>query len=196
MNKKKFIEQFLVQGNKRLDPKPYVIDDENKSVINTLADYFTGATVPNLDPTKGILLIGNPGGGKTIMMKTMRDVMLHSDHTFGWTTCRQIAQSFGVSGFKDIIKWGSGCKWHTMFDDLGAEGDMTYFGTKANVMADIIQDRYENFIDKKFKMHITTNLDWDGIRERYGVRVESRLHEMCNVLILRGSPSQKDRRHG
>ncbi len=47
-----------------------------------------------------------------------------------------------------------------------------------------ILSRYDHFISQKMITHITTNLDSQDIEEVYGLRVRSRLREMCNVVCF------------
>lgn len=107
------------------------------------------------------------------------------------------------------------------FDDLGREGvlktinetqtidgrpvkvlraseatDFAVFGgnyaPKRNVMAEIIQNRYEKWIsDKRFKTHFTTNLTPHLIQDVYGDLVRSRLREMCNVIKFNSEDKRK-----
>lgn len=41
------------------------------------------------------------------------------------------------------------------------------------------------------RTHITSNLDYKGIAERYGERVASRLHEMCRVVSFGNEPDHR-----
>ena len=52
--------------------KNYSLDQNNlKAVFNTLFLYFTGSQESDLDLSKGILLIGNVGSGKTLIMQIL-----------------------------------------------------------------------------------------------------------------------------
>ena len=81
-----------------------------------------------------------------------------------------------------------------MFDDLGAEKNMAYYGNTVNVMQEILLDRYEHFVRNGLQTHLTTNLDLSEIDSVYGTRVASRMHEMFNFVMLGGDKNAKDRR--
>lgn len=146
----------------------------------------------NLDPKKGILLMGNSGVGKT---KFMEDFALaNSKICWGHPNmpsgvgildceassirrgCEKLGQTL-VEMFYD----------HEMFlDDLGAEpkGMINFYGSAFDPIVDILGIRYK--VRALSKTHITTNLNMDRIKEFYGNRIWDRLHEMCNILILDG----------
>lgn len=70
---KQFKELFLEAANKRI-PHPFDVDSFNQNVINQLYYYLIGSPLFNGSLTKGILLIGPKGTGKSILMKSFLDV--------------------------------------------------------------------------------------------------------------------------
>lgn len=187
----------------------YDIDDENREVITMLLKYFTGNPAFESEPElrnpslrKGILLAGNVGSGKTLLLDILRACHFPGQ-SFGRQTCRQVAQRYASEGFKEIEMFGAKavrfehgkkkCS-HLFFDDLGAEGDMSFFGNKQNVMAEVLIDRYEHFLKNGLITHLTTNLDLDGIEQEYGNRLLSRMHQMFNFIPLGAHENSTDRR--
>ena len=71
---------------------------------------------------------------------------------------------------------------------------MSFYGNKVNVIEEIILDRYDLFRKHHLITHITTNLDVEDIKEKYGERVLSRMYEMFNFIILGGDKNATDRR--
>ena len=64
-------------------------------------------------------------------------------------------------------------------DDLGEEPkEVLSYGNAITPVVDILEDRYR----KREITLITTNLDADGIKEKYGVRVADRLREMMMII--------------
>lgn len=51
-------------------------------------------------------------------------------------------------------------------------------------MAEILETRYEHFIENNAVTHITTNLSVSEIEKAYGNRVRSRLRQMFNLLAF------------
>ncbi len=78
------------------------------------------------------------------------------------------------------------------FDDLGTESDAKHYGNDCNVMAEVLLDRYDQFIQRGMITHLTTNLNAETLEDIYGNRIRSRLREMCNLICF--PPEAKDRR--
>ena len=84
-------------------------------------------------------------------------------------------------GFAALKKYfGMPYRVPSLFDDLGAENIGSHYGTKADVMGEIIQSRYE----VGARTFFTTNLNFDELRKTYDERVASRLAEMCNWVNM------------
>jgi hypothetical protein len=102
-------------------------------------------------------------------------------------SCREISFEFMREDFEVISRY-SNLSFHNAapriycFDDLGSENTLRHFGNSCNVMAEIIQSRYDLYISCKMITHITTNLHADGIEQAYGDRVRSRMREMFNLV--------------
>jgi hypothetical protein len=58
-------------------------------------------------------------------------------------------------------------------------------------MAEILLSRYDLFISKKLKTHISTNLSATEIEKQYGNRVRSRLRQMVNLIAFDKSAPDK-----
>ena len=142
----------------------------------------------NLDLSKGILLSGPVGCGKTTLMTLMRHAA-QPNYKFIMKTCRDISFEFIREGYQTIQKYSNGNNSHSeyrnyCFDDLGVETNLKYYGNECNVMAEIILSRYDIFISKQVITHITSNLSATEIESAYGNRVRSRLREMLNLIAF------------
>ena len=112
-----------------------------------------------------------------------------ADNKFIVKPCREISFEFIHDGYQIIHKYSIGKLYQSeprtyCFDDLGTENNLKYFGNECNVMAEILLNRYDLFISKKLKTHITTNLSAIEIEKQYGNRVRSRLRELCNLIAF------------
>lgn len=146
------------------------------------------ATNFNLDLSKGILLSGPVGCGKTTLMNLMRHVA-QPNYKFIMKTCRDISFEFIKEGYQTIQKYNHGTNSHSeyrnyCFDDLGVETNLKYYGNECNVMAEIILSRYDIYISKQVITHITSNLSATEIETAYGNRVRSRLRKMLNLIAF------------
>jgi energy-coupling factor transporter ATP-binding protein EcfA2 len=144
---------------------------------------------------KGILLTGPIGCGKTSLMTLMKH-LTPIGNKFSVKPCRDISLEFIQDGYQIIHKYSIGKLYQSeprtyCFDDLGTENNLKYFGNECNVMAEILLSRYDLFISKKLKTHITTNLSATEIEKHYGNRVRSRLREMVNLIAYDKSTSDK-----
>lgn len=142
----------------------------------------------NLDLSKGILLSGPVGCGKTTLMTLMKSAAKQNNN-FIMKTCRDISFEFIKEGYQTIQKYSNGNNLHSeyrnyCFDDLGVETNLKYYGNECNVMAEIILSRYDIFISKQVITHITSNLSATEIETAYGNRVRSRLREMLNLIAF------------
>lgn len=164
-------------------------------LIDCFASYFAREN-GLLKPAKGIILSGCTGCGKTTLFKIFnfnfvwacdQPAVQLSDHNallFSWNSCRGIAMEYtdkergGIACLKKYF--GVPYRVPSLFDDLGAENIGIHYGTKADVMGEIIQSRY----DDGARTFFTTNLTYEQIQQTYGERVASRLAEMCNWVDM------------
>ncbi|MEK6478321.1 ATPase [Catalinimonas sp. 4WD22] len=184
----------------------FKIDAMNKSVIESVLAYFASDRVKcqnaGLNLQKGLLLSGPVGCGKTTLMR------LFSRQRYRIISTREISRQFIQNGHAGLEKYGakSFVKKHTgygkqicydqpityCFDDLGVEPNAQHFGNECNAMAEVLLDRYEQFISRGMLTHMTTNLNTHEIENLYGDRVRSRLREMFNLVSF--PREAKDRR--
>ena len=187
------------KGKKDFGEKFHFLEQDIPN-ITKMACYFlddeSTAAAFGIDLTKGILLCGPVGCGKTTLMSLMRYVP-QPPKKFFVKTCRDISFEFIKDGYEVIHRYSHGHNTHAehknyCFDDLGTEKNLKYFGNECNVMAEIILSRYDIFISKKIHTHITSNLSASEIENAYGNRVRSRLRNMLNLIAF--DKNTKDKR--
>jgi DNA replication protein DnaC len=158
--------------------------------ITKLVAYFLNDEVTTsqfgIDQTKGILLCGPVGCGKTTLMTLMKYIA-QKENKFYVKTCRDISFEFIKEGYEIIHRYSRNSNSDSQyknycFDDLGVEKNLKYYGNECNVMAEIILSRYDLFVSKKIHTHITSNLSASEIEAAYGNRVRSRLRGMLNLI--------------
>lgn len=183
----------------------FVMDENNENVVLALCRYFTNN--PKFEQmgdgwslSKGIALAGNIGVGKTTLMKLFN---ANQRACFKIVSTRKMADMFIDNGaevlhtYSKLINVPSAIdtffqnKIGLCFDDLGTERQGKRYGDSANVMEQIILNRYDNTDAAWYHTHITTNLTADEVEERYGSRVRSRMREMFNMITLPGSDRRK-----
>lgn len=185
--------------------REFVLDEYSEPLINLLCMYFTNS--PNFERTeenyslhKGILLHGDVGTGKSSIMSCFRK---NPKQSYRVMPCLDVAVEFSKNGYEAMTPFSRGAKnpaareyWNQSFfswcfDDLGVDSEKKHFGNESNVMADLIQMVYDSR-RLSGKVHFTTNLSADQIKNVYGSRVASRLREMVNIIEFpKGSPDRR-----
>lgn len=181
--------RYLDAKGKLLFGKKFKIHEEDQEILYQLCSYFIKDEIScakfNIDPTKGIMLSGPIGCGKTTLMKLLRHLVPHH-RPYEIIPTRNIVFGFNNLGYSIIEQYGNSNFY--CFDDLGVEPEGKHFGKDCNVMGEILLSRHELFLKNPVPersrgvTHITTNLNAEEIEDRYGNRVRSRLREMVNVI--------------
>lgn len=183
---------WLEQRGKKDYGEKFHFAEQDISNITKLIAYFLNDEIITMqfgiDLTKGILLSGPVGCGKTTLMTLMKYVT-KPNNKFYIKTCRDISFEFIKDGYEIIHRYSRGNYSQSeyknyCFDDLGVEKNLKYFGNECNVMAEIILSRYDLFVSKKIQTHITSNLSASEIEVAYGNRVRSRLRGMLNLIAF------------
>lgn len=186
------VTQWLEKKGIEIYGSKFQIIEPDYPIIYKLIAYFLKDEAScyqyGIDLNKGMLLAGPIGSGKTSLMNLMK-YLTSTEHKFYVKTCREVSFEFIQEGYQIIHKYSIGKLYHAdaktiCFDDLGIENNLKYFGNECNVMAEILLSRYDIFISKKIKTHLTTNLSASEIEAIYGNRVRSRLRAMCNLIAF------------
>lgn len=193
------VVSWIEKKGMELYGKRFQIIESDLPVIYKLIAYFLkdeqAAFQHKLDFNKGVLLIGPVGCGKTSLMNIMK-FLTPIEHKFLIKPCRDISFEFIHDGYEIIHKYSKGKLYQSdpkiyCFDDLGTENNLKYFGNECNVMAEIVLSRYDIFVSKKIPTHITSNLSASEIETHYGLRVRSRLRELCNLIAFDNKAADK-----
>lgn len=181
---------FFGKRGKEAYGEKFKIYPEDYEILYKLIIYFLAhkeeAKRLNLDLSKGILLTGPVGCGKTTLMNLMR-LIPPPERSYIVKPCRDISFEFIKEGYEIINRYsklsyaGQQPRIYC-FDDFGAEQALKYYGNECNVMAEILLSRYDLFISNKMLTHITTNLVSSEIDDCYGSRVRSRMRETLNLI--------------
>lgn len=181
------------------------IDDQIKPITRALSRYFSND--PSFEQLgegwslkKGLFLVGNIGSGKTTLLKAFN---VNQRGCYAVISCRKLTDMFVDQGpeilhtYSNLLNTAKGFdnlyqdKLGICFDDLGTERQGKRFGDSANVMEQIILNRYDNPNAPWHYTHITANLTVDEIEEMYGSRVRSRMREMFNMIEVTGPDRRK-----
>ena len=171
---------FLKHGTKR----EFLYNADNKKVIEQLYYYFTNNDNFNGEHSKGILIAGKNGVGKTVILKSFFEIikMLNIRVVRGYHSKELAAKLVDKEVLIDNLK-------RPLFiDDLGKESlEANNFGTKIQPIADLISLRY----DLGSMTFATTNYNFETLTKFYGITTTDRFKEMFNIMELGGESFRK-----
>lgn len=148
----------------------------NRQELNLILDRMQGKV------SKGVVLMGKPGVGKTTIMKERCEgrLMLSSN---------EIATYYMLDGIQKFVNPQAKLMFPvSCIDDLGTEIISSNYGNKLDLIPYLIQLLYQQGGEFVF---YTTNLSYEELKERYGARVVDRLQEKCYFFILEDEPFRK-----
>lgn len=169
------------------EKKRLVVDEFSASYIKALCFFMSKderfASELELDPNKGLWIIGVPGTGKTRLIEAISQNQLAPIKIVSMI---DVADSVKSSGEYNLTSFN-----RVLFDDAGSEqATVNHYGTKINWLKDFLELYYTK--RQSFsRLIVTTNCDFKEIEELYGYRVRSRIREMFNVFHLKGSDRRK-----
>jgi hypothetical protein len=196
------LQTVLLRGKELYGERFHIPPADRPAILKLLCWFLEDevmAAAKGIDLTKGILLTGPPGCGKTAIMNVLQS-MCYLPWRFLIKTSRQAAQEFARQGYEVIDKYTikhlgpNGRPITICFDDLGCESNISYYGTRINTMAEILPARYDLFMKHKVHTHVTTNLNSAGLEARYGVHIRNRMSEMFNLITFPKDSQDKRRR--
>lgn len=150
--------------------------------------------------TKGVLLIGAVGSGKTICSKIMHRLFRDSNSRFLFKRASDIKDMLEIMSLVEIKQdLGYGLKCDLMIDDLGiTDADVKKYGTTMSVIGELILDRYELFVNEGYRTHFSSNLITESDNEKiqsmkkvFGDRVYDRLRQMTTMIVFTNKSLRK-----
>ena len=137
---------------------------------------------------KSLFLSGSVGNGKTTIAKALRDAhnhwvdgYIHERLLANFVTAKQVVGlSMGnEQGKKNEALQNLYKQNPLVIDDVGAEQtEVNDYGTIKTPLIDLLEHRYL----KRYATIITSNLNIDQIKEKYGVRVQDRINEQYSII--------------
>lgn len=169
----------------------YEAFNSSQGTIKSHLSRYQDAFSPN---AKGVLLYGSTGVGKThLVVSTMRYLALEKGFSVRFVDffalLQQVKATFTNGGSEDAIIAGLDRADLLVIDELG-KGRATEW--EKTVVDSLIARRYNS----GKTLFITTNYDVKdgragGLPERVGMRVMSRLYEMCEFFSIDGDDYRK-----
>jgi DNA polymerase III delta prime subunit len=166
-------------------------------VYEELIRYFHADPDFRGDLTKGLLLMGPTGTGKTLAMQIMSIYRQIDDTKFimdGKTyrmnydvmDVKKMVAAFLDNAFDGIDIY---CRRYTFcMDDIGTESDQVkYYGNTLDVVSHIIAERYS----RRLLTFGTTNYPLEILEKKYDDRTVSRMYALFNFMTIKGADFRK-----
>ena len=176
-------ENFIWYANSCLTEK-YVLDNQSTEGVETVLKTIK-------EGKKGVLILGNPGSGKTFIMDCLQKIIPLDENGFLKVNVLDVVLEFNLGGHK-IFNLRS--KHNVFYDDLGTEDKGKFYSEYVEVFEKFIQFRYELWRSKGIITHFTSNDTAAELFKRYGLRCKSRLQEMFDIVVIGGNQNYEDRR--
>ncbi|WP_150451184.1 P-loop NTPase family protein [Arenibacter lacus] len=177
----------------------FEVDGTNKNFLRHFCKYWNRdpqfEIMENISLRKGLLVFGSYGTGKTSSFQIIQNISQQyriPELWFPIIAAQEVVAKYNAVRNKDeVIDYYS--KGVFLFDDLGTEtvGNNVYQYGKEEVFVRILLNRYRNFESLGTKTHITTNLSFAQIENRYGTQISDRFIRMFNQLKLDGTSRRK-----
>jgi len=139
-----------------------------------------------IHPRKGLLLYGMTGVGKTYALNAyLKETLKNMGHQIDAEVIEIGVAQHGANYFGRFLQD------NMVWNDFGQEERvMMYMGTTIKPGQSIFMYRHTKF--PTLLTHFTTNRTLDGLEERYGDRIFSRLAEMCTFINVTGVDRRKN----
>lgn len=194
-------ELIMYVGKKLI--KDFNLDDEQRKAIYEQVFYIISGNDKMAEfghkKGKGVLLIGDIGVGKTIMMRLMQVVFKDSARKFRWVNCMDFRDMLeeGMKPSDIKVMYGKDLKCDLYIDDLGlGQVEHNKYGNVFNIVAEILFERDELFVNDGFLTHLSSNVPTSVNKEQpttvrslerlYGDRVLDRIVQLTNLIIWPG----------
>ena len=176
----------------------FTLDDDTRAHILAAARWLI-----NPDATPGLMLCGLYGNGKTTLAKAISSLIGYLTERENGYSNRKTMRLITAKNICRLCAAGEKFKeqyddYNSLFnepmliiDDLGEEPrEVLVYGMIHTPIIDIISERYA----KQHMTIVTTNLETDDLKEKYGPRIYDRFQEMLTPIVFENESYRTKRR--
>jgi hypothetical protein len=193
----------------KMEFRTFECDKYNRDILRFLVYYFNNrieaeSIFPdkNYKIHKNLLIVGNSGTGKTLIMQIFADYLklTGNPNVFENLSVTQMMNYYKINGHIDKYTYnelsGRGSidssPYNICLNDIGldTENQKSYGTSLDSVIDEFLYARYEIYQSNFKKYHITSNLMVDEFKERFGNRIVDRFKSF-NVIPLLGDSRRK-----
>lgn len=180
------VRSGLIDAIKHYQPN---YSESHPKVIDQLTLYLMRSDKFEGDLNKGLVIYGPTGTGKTLTLQGF-SLMMKYIHRKSLKIRSGIEIEKIMRDYTDEMRvFGYSCFG---VDDLGEEhNSVKVYGTEINVGIEVLTMRHKAFIEKGYLTFCTTNLNRESLAEKYGPRIDSRLSEMFNFIVMKGKDHRR-----
>jgi len=169
--------------------------DLNPRITDQIVYYCIQSDKFNGDLSKGLLMMGKTGTGKTVLLQTLSMFLGYSNKfrfkIYSGFEMERVYMKDPLDQQVFNLEQALKSKMFGM-DDIGEEhAAVKRYGTEINVGIETLTLRHLEFMKKGNLTFATTNLTPDMFTTKYGARIESRIHEMFNMIGVTGKDLRK-----
>jgi DNA replication protein DnaC len=189
--------------------REFCVDNYNRDVLRFLVYYFNDCRLAEgIFPDRGykihknLLIIGDPGTGKTLIMQIFSDYLklTHNPNMFCNLSVTEMMNYYKIHGHIDRFTYNEtaekgpmgGNPFNVCINDIGleTENQKSYGTSLDSVIDEFLYARYEIYQSHFKKYHITSNLTVKEFKARFGERLVDRFKSF-NVIPLLGDSRRK-----
>lgn len=168
-----------------------IVGEDSTAPADTSHVHDIAAWLTAPDATPWLLLTGNPGTGKSTMLRAIMWFLRHQFMEFKKFPASDLPTIFLDNAELAVsqIMGGNWCRY-LLLDDVGTEPIVVKsFGNEVSPFVRVVEARY----DRRLPLIITSNLAPGDFLERYGIRTHDRMRELCTVVGFTGQSFRKPR---